>query len=333
MVNPDLNLGTPLPWPMDALVHLQVGIVVLNEASCVVFVNKWFLQRCGKQVDELMGSRLTDVFPQLVGGFFCTRLALSEKTRFPAMMSHSLHAPPLPLYMPHLVGHPPALLSQTVHIIPLGKQAARQSGAQLTLVQVTDVTPTVRREFLLRTRVDEMHNMARLDALTGVGNRRFFSESLENEIRAAMRVGEPLGLLMIDIDQFKAYNDHYGHPGGDQCLREVAGLLKRVVRRPRDLLARYGGEEFAVLLPATSIAGVIGVGREFLEQLRRLTLPHALSPVGCVTVSLGAATLLPASLDDGALLVRQADEALYAAKGAGRNRLAYQRDAVIEFVQ
>ena len=317
------------PWPLVALIHLQAGIVILDESSRVVFVNEWFLRRCGKRSDALMGQRLVDVFPDLAGSYFCARLDLSVKTGFPAMMSHSLHAPPLPLYMPHLVGHTEALLSQTVHIIPMGKQAVRESGKQLTLVQVTDVTPTVRREFLLRTRVDEMHLMARVDALTGVTNRRGFSESLESETRAAFRSSEPLGMLMIDIDHFKAYNDHYGHPKGDQCLREVAAMLRRVVRRPRDLLARYGGEEFVVLLPGTPLAGVMEVGREILEQIRRLALPHASNPIGTiVTVSVGASALVPKRTEDSALLLRHADAALYAAKGAGRNRLASQTAVV-----
>jgi diguanylate cyclase (GGDEF)-like protein len=321
------------PWPLAALIHLQAGIVILDEATRVVFVNEWFVRRCGVATDGLMGRRLTDVFPQLIGSYFCSRLALSAQTGFPTMLSHSLHAPPLPLYMPHLVGHPQALLSQTVHIIPMGKQAARQSGKQLTLVQVTDVTPTVRREYLLRTRVDEMHLMARVDALTGVGNRREFSESLDGEVRAALRAHESLGMLMIDIDHFKTYNDHYGHPVGDQCLRDVAAVLRRVVRRPRDKLARYGGEEFVVLLPGTPLSGVVEVGREILEQVRRLALPHAANPAGdVVTVSVGAASLEPRRTEDAAVLLRQADEALYAAKGAGRNRLATQSGGAIDIV-
>jgi diguanylate cyclase (GGDEF)-like protein len=186
---------------------------------------------------------------------------------------------------------------------------------------------------LLRTRVDEMHLMARVDALTGVGNRREFAESLDGEVRAAMRAHEPLGMLMIDIDYFKAYNDHYGHPLGDQCLRDVAAVLRRVVRRPRDRLARYGGEEFVVLLPGTPLPGVVGVGREILEQVRRLGVPHAASQTGAVvTVSVGAASLVPGRAEDGAALLRQSDEALYAAKGAGRNRLATQSGGAIEIL-
>lgn len=311
-----------LGWPMVALVHLQAGILILDATGKVVFVNEWILKRCGLMADALVGHKLTDVFagPTMVG--FGRRLALSQKTGFPAMLSHSLHAPPLPLYMPHLIGHPAAILSQSVHIIPMGKWTAQRQDQAYTLVQVTDVTPTVRRESLLRTRADEMELMARVDALTGVGNRRAFAESLESEVRAAVRSGTPLGLLMMDIDYFKLYNDHYGHPAGDQCLREVAAMLQRVVRRPRDRLARYGGEEFVILLPGTPLEGVVEVGREVVEQVRRLRLPHVARKGGdIVTLSLGAAALVPKQTDEGAVLLRQADEALYDAKAGGRDRL------------
>lgn len=313
-----------LPWSEVALLHLQVGILILDAQGKVVFVNEWFLKRCGLDAESLIGHTLTDVFDGPATAGFARRLALSQKTGFPAMLSHSLHAPPLPLYMPHLVGHAPAMLSQTVHIMPMGKWTARRHDQAYTLVQVTDVTPTVRRESLLRTRVDQMHLMARVDALTGIGNRRAFSETLETEVKAAIRAGTPLGLLMMDIDYFKPYNDHYGHPAGDQCLREVANMLQRVVRRPRDRLARYGGEEFAVLLPGTPIEGVLEVGREVVEQVRQLRLPHAARPEGdIVTLSVGAASIVPRHVDEGGTLLRKADDALYEAKAGGRNRMCY----------
>lgn len=311
-------------WSLSALLHLQVGVLALDSEGRVAFVNEWFVSRSGIPADDMMGRLLTDVFPELVGGYFVKRLQLCHKTGFPAMLSHSLHAPPLPLYMPHLVGHRPAVLSQTVHIIPLGRKSGAQSGERLTLVQVTDVTPTVRRESLLKTRVDEMHLIARVDALTGIGNRREFDESLDSEIKSSIRTSTPLGLLLIDIDHFKLYNDQHGHPAGDRCLRDVANLLRRVVRRPRDRLARYGGEEMVVLLPGTPLEGAVALGRDIVERMRALALPHKGSPVTpVVTVSVGAAALVPAHTDDGAVLLRLADEALYTAKAQGRNRLCF----------
>ena len=310
------------PWPLAALVHLQAGILVLSEDGRIVFVNDWFARRSGHVPAKLVGSTLAEAFPQLDGSYFFQRLVLSQRTGLPAMLSHSLHASPLPLYMPHLVGHAQARLSQTVHIIPMGRASLPKGQAHLTLVQVTDVTPTVRRESLLRTRVDQMHLMARIDPLTGVGNRRVFTEVMDTEVRSSMRTRLPLGLLMIDIDHFKNYNDHYGHPAGDRCLREVADLLRKVVRRPRDRLTRYGGEEFAVVLPGTPLSGVADVGREVVERVRMLGVPHAKSPsASVVTVSVGAAAMVPSGADDMALLLRWADDALYVAKGAGRNRL------------
>lgn len=307
-----------------ALAQLQVGVIVLDGADRVVFVNDWFLKRSGYQASDMLNRRLVDVC-EATPNFF-KRLAVAQTTGFPAMLSHSLHSPPLPLYMPHLVGHPPAILSQTVHIVPMGRRSSRQEGGPHTLIQVTDVTPTVRRESLLRTRVDQMHLMARVDPLTGIGNRRAFTESLDTEVRAAIRSQAPLGLLMLDIDYFKLYNDHYGHPAGDQCLREVAALLQRVIRRPRDRLARYGGEEFAILLPGTPMEGVLEVGREVLNQIRQLGLPHAARPHGdFVTVSVGAASLHPTQLDDASVLLTQADQALYEAKAGGRDRLCHHR--------
>lgn len=335
---PDIAVSLPVtdgvaspPWPLVALVHLQAGILILDAAGKVVFVNEWFLKRCGLQAPALVGHTLTDALGGHVKANFLRRLALCQQTGFPAMLSHSLHAPPLPLYMPHLVGHPSAILSQTVHIMPMGKWTALRHDQAYTLVQVTDVTPTVRRESLLRTRADEMQLMARVDALTGVGNRRAFAETLDTEVKAAIRAGTKLGLLMIDIDYFKPYNDHYGHPAGDQCLREVATMLQRVVRRPRDRLARYGGEEFVVLLPGTPLEGVLEVGREVIEQMRQLRLPHAARQgTDIVTLSVGAASIVPRHADDGGTLLRKADDALYEAKAGGRNRLCYAPVAQVD---
>lgn len=324
-VLPQMPPSVDVPaWSLTALAHLQAGVLVLNAEAKVVFVNEWFASRSGISASAMVGNRLTDVFPDLAGSYFSKRLQLCHKTGFPAMLSHSLHAPPLPLYMPHLVGHAPAVLSQTVHIIPLGRKADRLSGEHFTLVQVTDVTPTVRRESLLKTRVDEMHLIARVDALTGIGNRREFDESLESEVKAAVRAQSPLGLLLIDVDHFKFYNDYYGHPAGDKCLRDVAKLLSRVIRRPRDRLARYGGEELVVLLPGTPIEGVLALGRDIIARIRALAIPHDASLVApFITVSVGAVSLVPKRSDDGVLLVKKADEALYAAKDLGRDRLCY----------
>ena len=167
------------------------------------------------------------------------------------------------------------------------------------------------------------------DALTGVANRRRFDQVLEQESARLGRVEMPLSLLMIDVDYFKTYNDRYGHPAGDECLRQVARLLQRHARRPGDLVARYGGEEFAILLANTDDAGARAIAEEVRVGILALALPHLDNPAGVVTVSIGlhAATAADDRLA-GAALVKGADQALYAAKAAGRNKVCMMRESV-----
>lgn len=171
---------------------------------------------------------------------------------------------------------------------------------------------------------DKLAALAASDGLTGLSNRRCFDERLQQEWARAARDGTSLGLLMIDIDHFKKFNDHYGHQAGDNCLRTVAGVLADHARRPADLAARYGGEEFALLLPNTDAEGCERVGTRLREALREAGIPHALNPPSeLVTASLGGAIAWPsiATETNCASLVATADRALYAAKANGRDCL------------
>lgn len=183
---------------------------------------------------------------------------------------------------------------------------------------------------LLSAREELLDAIARLeilasqDALTGLANRRSFDQTLEAEIRRAQRQGSDLTLMLLDIDLFKHYNDHYGHLAGDACLRSVANLLKRCMRRPGDLAARYGGEELAVILPNTSDEGAESIALAFMASLKQSDLPHENSPFQRITVSIGLASLQPDTQDSATIAVRlieAADQALYRAKANGRNRL------------
>ncbi|MET0963657.1 MAG: diguanylate cyclase [Noviherbaspirillum sp.] len=158
------------------------------------------------------------------------------------------------------------------------------------------------------------------DGLTGLSNRREFDSVLQEEINRANRGGTSLALLMIDVDFFKKYNDRYGHPAGDVCLQQVAHALTLNTKRPGDLAARYGGEEFAVLLPNTGLDGAKVLADQIQSTLRQLLLPHADNPFGIVTISTGFHALVPGiGKASGAELIKAADQALYAAKAAGRN--------------
>ncbi len=164
--------------------------------------------------------------------------------------------------------------------------------------------------------------LAKLDGLLGIPNRRSFDDFLEQQWKQARRDQKSLSLIMIDIDHFKLYNDHYGHQQGDRCLVQVAKLIEKSLRRPSDLAARYGGEEFACVLPDTSAEGA----EELAEAIRVLTvdkaIPHTASPLAShVTLSIGVATLVPSSETSADELISLADQALYQAKSEGRNRI------------
>ena len=182
----------------------------------------------------------------------------------------------------------------------------------------------VRTQLRIKSLTDELRNLATTDGLTGVSNRRHFDELLQREWQRCARSAVPLSLLMVDVDHFKRYNDHYGHPAGDSCLKAVARALLSVAQRPGDRVGRLGGEEFAVLLPDTDAAGAMDLAERALQAVRALRMPHAQSPhTDHVTISVGVAThrAQGGSLGDGApqKLISQADKALYAAKNGGRD--------------
>ena len=207
----------------------------------------------------------------------------------------------------------------------------------------TIVQARVRTHLGLKRRTDELQRMASLDGLTAIANRRVFDDTLDMEWRRACRSLVPLSLLIVDVDHFKRFNDHYGHQAGDACLRTIAATLAANVRRPGELVARYGGEEFTVILPACGQAVALKLAEKLRASVAALAIPHAASDVSDrVTVSIGVASLaFPEAEAGGAdpeetrtrpsarairetapALVAAADQGLYGAKRAGRNRVA-----------
>jgi len=172
-----------------------------------------------------------------------------------------------------------------------------------------------------------LETMAWLDGLTCIPNRRRFDEALETEWKRTQRTGTPLSLILVDIDHFKEFNDHYGHGAGDACLKKVASTLASSVTRAGDLAARYGGEEFVLLMPETDIDGA----RLLAEQLRNSTeeqrIPHERSTASSwVTISAGYASVIPSPGGDASKLLAEADRMLYCAKKFGRNRVYGHHD-------
>jgi diguanylate cyclase (GGDEF)-like protein len=167
----------------------------------------------------------------------------------------------------------------------------------------------------------ELEKLSRQDVATGIANRRYFDSYLQTEVRRAARERQPLSLILADVDHFKAFNDHYGHQAGDDCLRQVASALCTAGRRPADLAARYGGEEFAMVLPGTGSDGAIEVANSVSRVVAALAISHARSAAGkSITLSQGIASLIPERETSSEDLIERADQALYQAKQQGRNR-------------
>ncbi|MDH4287493.1 MAG: diguanylate cyclase, partial [Aquincola sp.] len=185
-----------------------------------------------------------------------------------------------------------------------------------------DVTELVHQRNALREANAALEALSTTDALTGLANRRQFDARLAEEIQRAQRHATPLALLLLDVDYFKRFNDRWGHQRGDDALREVARVLRDQVRRPSELVARYGGEEFALVLPHVDVANARRMAERCVAALNAAAFPHGASPVSPnLTLSVGYAVWTPGgAVAQADVLLRRADEALYAAKAAGRAR-------------
>jgi diguanylate cyclase (GGDEF)-like protein len=182
------------------------------------------------------------------------------------------------------------------------------------------VRARVRNHIQMKRQADMLRRLSFIDGLTGIANRRHFDEMLDKGWRRCGRNGSPLSVVMIDVDHFKRFNDHYGHQGGDDCLKAIAEMLAGGVGRPDDLVARFGGEEFVCLLPGTDEKGASEVAHRLQAAVREARIPHAMSPVAPhVTLSMGVATAWPGGDNAPDQLLRLADGLLYQAKSGGRN--------------
>jgi diguanylate cyclase (GGDEF)-like protein len=194
--------------------------------------------------------------------------------------------------------------------------------AERTQQLEAEIAMRIATEAKLRQVNDELQRSLSVDGLTGIANRAAFDEMLGAQVAAHSRSGKPLSLIMIDVDRFKAYNDHHGHVMGDEALREVARCLREAVRRSGDLAARYGGEEFAVILPNTFTDGAIGLAERILDLIADAAIPHRHPDVRSrLTVSAGVATIQPSPTTRPQDIVAAADTALYTAKRNGRDQI------------
>jgi len=218
---------------------------------------------------------------------------------------------------------------ETRHVLIRGHMERDAAGAAIgvfgVMLDMTDQKLT--EEKLQRANAasaaanERLRELAMADSLTGLPNRRHFDSVFEVEFRRAVRERTTLGLVMVDIDYFKAYNDIYGHPAGDECLRNIAAAIAAVPQRPADLAARYGGEELVLLLPGATLAGAELLAQRLVEAVRALEIAHKGGP-GRVTISCGVAVFEPGRHQAEPLsLLQRADRALYKAKNSGRDRV------------
>lgn len=218
-----------------------------------------------------------------------------------------------------------------IFISGLGEEAAETKGLMLGAVDYITkpinrepVKARVRRQIAYKLAQEKLTQLAETDGLTGLANRFHFDKMLAYEYARHQRSAKELSLIMLDIDQFKAFNDVYGHISGDECLREIARAMIRTVSRATDLVARYGGEEFVVLLPETGLSGAVLLAERIRNCISDIGLPHRGSCAGRVTASLGVGCgkfLTGSSIVD---VLTEADLQLYAAKAGGRNRVAFR---------
>jgi len=207
------------------------------------------------------------------------------------------------------------VLSEQNRDLALANQHLEQRVAERT----RDLERANQRLIEFNLKLEELSNT---DGLLGIANRRYFDDQLVVEWRRAVRERQSVSLLMIDVDHFKHYNDTYGHQAGDRCLQAIVEAVLSAVRRPTDLLARYGGEELVVLLPNTDLNGATRMAQSICTAIRERHIPHADSQVAPeATVSIGVAAMTPDDATGFAALVATADEALYAAKESGRDRV------------
>ena len=304
---------------------VNLGAIVLDEQHRIVLWNRWMARHSAWTAEAVLGQDFFAIFPDLRHRRIDSAITQALRDNFQSLLSQTLHKAPFDLYTHGAAAgatEGQERMQQAIAVTPINLPGAPRH----CLIQINDVTIAVGREKLLREQTMVLRSQTFADGLTGIANRRHFDVAIEKEMRRAMRTGSPLSLLMIDIDHFKDYNDHYGHQQGDGCLIRVAAELAAMLQRPTDLLARYGGEEFAAILPDTDAAQALRMAEAIRQRAADLRIPHAKTGNDAkhITVSIGIATQHPHQPLEISALIGAADRALYLAKRAGRNRVMVQ---------
>ena len=299
---------------------VDCGIVVVDSQHEIALWNNWMVPRSGRSAARVQGQPLFDVFPALRGSRIEAAVLAALTEGQGATIPQAQDRTPFPLR--EAGSFDGALIEQAVSVTPFS-----DGGERCCMIEIRDVSGSAVRERKLLDHAESLRARSYVDGLTGIANRRHFDVALERELRRAQRAGGALSLLLVDIDSFKAYNDHFGHQQGDSCLTTVAQALAGMLKRPADMAARYGGEEFAAILPDTSLEQARAHANAIREHVAGLALAHAPAAVHpMVSLSIGVASFDKDRLNEAPALIEAADKALYAAKRGGRNRVVADGD-------
>lgn len=283
----------------------EQGLVLLDQQGNIVFWNAWMAAKSGIAAEHAIGAHWLELFPDLASSRIDEAIQTALTHHMPVLITPHLNRSAFPL------GSVKQPLQQTIRILPLEDP----DGTRYGLIQITDMSSEIQRERLLRETAEQLHGLVRRDPLTGIGNRKLFDDTLEHELARQQRSHQPIGLALLDVDHFKAYNDRYGHEEGDHCLAQVAELLRNALKRTTDVPCRYSGEEFALVLPNTDLAGTLAVAQDIRNRLAG-DEPRFRAPI---TLSIGTTVANPAQPVSADELVARADQALYQAKHDGRD--------------
>ncbi len=318
--------------PLDVILDIAVdGIISINSEGHINTFNLAAEKLFGYSSDEVIGQKINMLMPEPYSSEHDSYLKKYEKTKVKKIIGIGREA-----VGKHKNG--------TVFPMRLSVGETELNGKPIYFGFIYDISESKRLENELKEHRDHLQalvdqrtqelslvneklcELANLDSLTNLPNRRYFDETLHKEIQRATRHKHPLSLLMCDLDYFKQYNDTYGHIAGDDCLVSVAECLADSFKRASDFPARYGGEEFSVILPHTDDEDALSLCETFMENLKMLAIPHSSSDISdYVTMSIGIVTLESDKIYDANNInktaIKAADEALYKAKRSGRNRI------------
>jgi len=291
---------------------VDIGLVILDKDLRICHWNRWMQLHSGIDAAKITGAVVFDIFPNLDQSRFrnnCKAVVTFGNFSF---FSQKLHHYLFPFKPISSFDSQFSFMQQNCTIGPLRDE---NGSIEYIFIAVHDVTETVTFE-------QKLMEMNLKDALTGIHNRRSLEISLKEEIERHKRYGNPLSLIMFDIDFFKKVNDTYGHQCGDFILQQISATIQKSIRS-HDILARYGGEEFCCLLPETSLEAAVNLAERFRQNIAQKPYRYQDKRVE-VTISLGVSTLTEEATT-AEMLLKKADKGLYAAKHAGRNRVVFEK--------